>query len=151
MFYILILLIVIFDQLIKVVIQSNFVPGQSIPVINNIFHLTYVRNIGAGFGILAGRRSFFIILTVLILISLMIYRYKMSSNIYSDIAIALIIGGAIGNLIDRVRLRYVVDYLDFRIWPVFNLADSAVSVGAVILMIYIWNQKEDGQGDNTNV
>ncbi|MFW6023045.1 MAG: signal peptidase II [Halanaerobiaceae bacterium] len=151
MFYILILLIVIFDQLIKVVIQSNFVPGQSIPVINNIFHLTYVRNIGAGFGILAGRRSFFIILTVLILIFLMIYRYKMSSNIYSDIAIALIIGGAIGNLIDRVRLRYVVDYLDFRIWPVFNLADSAVSVGAVILMIYIWNQKEDGQGDNTNV
>ena len=138
MLYFLILIIVFFDQLIKYNIINNFNYGQSLPIVKNIFHLTYVKNTGAAFGIFKGGNIFFITVSILIILFLLLYRYYyFENNIYINISFGLIIGGAIGNLIDRIRLDYVVDYLDFRIWPVFNLADSAIVVGAGILIIYI--------------
>ena len=137
MLYLLIFLITISDQLIKLYIENNFIYGESIAIIHNIFHITYVKNTGAAFGILKGKTTFFIIISAVIILFLLIYRYYLERSSLLDMSFALIIGGAIGNLIDRVRLNYVVDYLDFRIWPVFNLADSAVVIGAIIFVIYI--------------
>ncbi len=148
MFYIFIMILIILDQTIKLLVDNYFYYGESIPIIKNIFHLTYVRNSGAGFGILQGQREFFIILTIIIISTVLIYRFKTRTNRYLDIALGLIIGGAIGNLIDRIRFSYVIDYFDFRIWPVFNLADSFVVVGVGILMIYLWRIEEDTKSED---
>src|SRR5690554_968587 len=126
MLYFIVFLIIFLDQITKFLIVNNFDLGESRAIINNIFHLSYVRNTGAAFGILAGYTSFFIVMTILILIALLIFKYRSPKSIILDIAVALTIGGAIANLIDRIRFAYVVDFLDFRIWPVFNIADSAI-------------------------
>lgn len=147
MFYIIILGIIVIDQITKLIVNNSLSYGQSIPVINNIFHLTYVRNRGAGFGILQGQRELFILITILIITVLFIYRHRTERNRYLDIAMGLIIGGALGNFIDRIRLHYVIDYLDFRIWPVFNIADSAVVVGVGILILYLWKSEDNSTED----
>ncbi len=145
MFYIIIMLLITLDQAIKFLVNNSLSYGQSIPVIRNIFHFTYVRNSGAGFGILQGYKELLIIVNIIIISILLIYRHKTGSDRYLDIAMALIIGGAIGNIIDRIRFSFVIDYLDFRIWPVFNLADSAVVIGVGILIIYLWRLEKDIQ------
>lgn len=138
MLYFLVFFIIIADQLIKFFIENNLFYGESIAIIENIFHITYVKNTGAAFGVLKGRTNIFIFITIVMLVGLLVYRYlHFKENIYINIAFGFIIGGALGNLIDRIRLNYVIDFLDFRIWPVFNLADSAVVIGAGILIIYI--------------
>lgn len=138
MLYFWILSIAFFDQLIKLYILNNFYYGQTQPLIKGIFHLTYIKNTGGAFGIFENANTFFIIISILIIVFLLLYnRIYVKDNIYINLSFGLIIGGAVGNLIDRIRLNYVVDYLDFRIWPVFNLADSAIVVGAVLLIIYI--------------
>ncbi|MFW5988565.1 MAG: signal peptidase II [bacterium] len=137
MFYILGIIILVIDQITKLLVANNFQLGESRAIINNIFHLTFVKNRGAAFGILAGQQTLFLALTVLIIIALIIFRYYSNKSIYLDTGITLIIAGGIGNLIDRIRLGYVIDFLDFRIWPVFNLADSAVVIGMVFLIYFI--------------
>ena len=138
MLYLLISIIVFMDQIIKYYIINNFNYGQSLAIIKGVFHLTYVKNTGAAFGIFKNANNFFIIVSIIIILFLLFYRYYyFKSNIYINMSIGLIIGGAVGNLIDRILLNHVVDYLDFRIWPVFNLADSAIVVGAGFLIIYI--------------
>lgn len=148
MFYFLIMILVIMDQGIKLLIDNKFFPGESLPVIEDIFHLTYVRNTGAGFGILAGKKFFLIFITIVILILLLIYKYKNRQSILKDFALIFLISGALGNLIDRVRLSYVIDYLDFRIWPVFNLADILINIGTGLLILYIW--KSEGGSNEGN-
>ena len=139
MLYFLIIFILIADQLSKLYIINNFYYGESIAIIDNILHITYVKNTGAAFGILKGKSEIFILITIVIITSLLYYRFKCTEKeIFMDMALALIIGGAIGNLIDRIRLKYVVDFIDLRVWPVFNIADSAVVVGAFLLIIYIY-------------
>lgn len=156
LFYILLIVIVIFDQLTKLWVINNFYPGQSRPIIEGIFHLTYVQNRGAGFGILQGQRLFFIISSLIIIVILIIYRYRSERNLLLDIGLSMIIAGAVGNnLIDRVIKDFVVDFLDFRIWPVFNLADTAIVIGVGLLVIYLWKldienknkTEEDSMGD----
>ena len=138
MLYFLLTIIIFSDQLIKLYILNKFSHGQSLAIIKDVFHLTYLKNTGAAFGIFKNANVFFIVVSSLIILFLLFYRYYyFKNNIYINFSFGLIIGGAIGNLIDRIRLNYVVDYLDFRIWPVFNLADSAIVFGAGILMIYI--------------
>ena len=113
-------------------------PVGSIPVIENIFHLTYVENPGAAFGILQDQRWVFIIATVLTL-GFIVWFLR---NIDPDVkllrcGLALIVAGAIGNLIDRILLGYVIDFLDFRVWPVFNVADISVVVGTGLTILVI--------------
>ncbi len=145
MVYIFWLIIVVADQLIKSIIDRNFVAGQSMPVLNDIFHLTYVKNTGAVFGILQGRNVFFIISAIIIIIMAIvlfyIYGYR-GKNIWFSLACGLILGGASGNLIDRIRAGYVIDYLDFRIWPVFNLADAVIVTGAGIIILLLLRGEE---------
>ncbi|SDC48226.1 MULTISPECIES: signal peptidase II [unclassified Candidatus Frackibacter] len=131
------LLILVLDQVTKLTVVKHFYLGESLPIIDNIFHLTYVRNFGAAFGILNNQRLFFIITTSLVIIILLALYYKAKdAGLIIKIALGLGLGGAIGNLIDRVRLGYVIDFLDFRIWPVFNIADSAIVVGVGIFFYW---------------
>ena len=132
-------LIVFFDQLTKFFIVKNFKISQSFPIFNNIFHLTFVKNTGAGFGILKGFNPFLILIS-LVVIGIIFYYYKQikENQILLQIIAAFVLGGTIGNLIDRIRLGYVIDFLDFRIWPVFNIADSFVTIGIIGLVIYFW-------------
>ncbi|MBM7624291.1 signal peptidase II [Sporohalobacter salinus] len=131
------------DQAVKLIIVQNLSLHESIPIIKNIFHLTYIRNYGAAFGLLVNQRIFFIIITLaIILVLLYFYKLVQKSEIILQVAWGLGLGGAVGNLIDRIRLGYVIDFLDFRVWPVFNLADSAIVV-AVSLFFY-WGIILDG-------
>jgi signal peptidase II len=134
--------IVLIDQVIKQMVIGKFGLGEGFPVLNDIFHITYVKNTGAAFGLLEDHTQLFSILSIfIIVIFLYLRRNYLKKGLWVDIAIGLIIGGALGNLIDRVWLGFVVDYIDLRIWPVFNLADSAVVVGSLLLATYLWNNE----------
>ena len=128
------------DQLSKYFTDIYLAPlGTSVPVWEGVFHFTSVHNTGAAFGMLSGAKWFFIIITVLtccILLWLLIYKRSVFHRL-ARVCLALIVAGAIGNLIDRIWLGYVRDMLDFCLidFAVFNVADSAVCVGAVIFLI----------------
>lgn len=108
--------------------------GQSIPVLPQIFHLTYIQNPGAAFGILENQRYLFILIAAVLIVAV-IYFYKKIIQLSKlfQVGIALLFGGAIGNMIDRIFIGRVIDYMDFRICPVFNLADIAIVSGCAII------------------
>ena len=140
MIYILIILgLICLDQLSKILAIKYIVNVGSIPIIKNIFHLTYVENRGAAFGMFQNNQMFFVLIALVACLVGIYYLYKKKLNLLGKISIMFIVSGAIGNLIDRVRLGYVVDYFDFRVfWSyVFNLADVFVVVGTILLCIYI--------------
>jgi signal peptidase II len=139
-------IILVLDQVTKTLVVSKFRLGESIPVISDYFNLTYVQNKGAAFGILAQanpafRVPFFIIVPLIALASIsFVFKKIGDKDIKLSIALSLVIAGAIGNLVDRLTLGYVIDFLDFH-WrwgyhfPAFNVADSAICVGVGILML----------------
>ena len=128
--------IVAADQFVKAIITASMVPGESIPILKHVFHLTYVLNPGAAFGILPNQRIFFIILGITVLaITMMIYSRIKRSDVAMRLGMISMISGAAANLIDRFQNGLVVDFLDFRIWPVFNIADIAIVFGTCF-MIY---------------
>jgi signal peptidase II len=136
--------LLIADQTVKHLVRTTMVQGQSIPIIENIFHITYIENPGAAFGILANQRMLFLILTAVI-VGVMIYLYCSLSNKKSLTAISLgiVVSGAIGNFIDRFMQGTVTDFLDFRIWPIFNIADIAICVGLALICYFIIIKGED--------
>jgi len=123
------------DQLTKFVVAAAFHPGQSLPLLPGVLHLTYIQNTGAAFGLLKGWQLLFIGLSfaviVWILRQFLAKRPLAATTLW---AYALILGGAAGNLIDRLRFGYVVDFIDVRVWPVFNLGDSAITIGVGLLV-----------------
>lgn len=145
-FFVIVLSVVIFDQLTKMMAVNQLAAISDIPIIPNIFHLHYVENPGAAFGMLAYRTQFFIITTTLIILVILYYRHKIPlSRSFVHFGLALQLGGAIGNLIDRVVKGYVVDFLDFRFWPVFNLADTAITIGVALLCWEILREGAPGE------
>ncbi|MEG2984008.1 MAG: signal peptidase II [Peptostreptococcaceae bacterium] len=140
MAYILIILGLIgIDQVSKYVAINYLANIGSIPIIKDVVHLTYVENRGAAFGMFQNNQMIFVIVAIAACIFGIYYLYKKEINLLGKAAIILIMSGAIGNLIDRVRLGFVIDYFDFRIvWDyVFNIADVFVVVGTILLCIYI--------------
>lgn len=134
-FVIVALLVVIFDQLTKYYVVENFYLGESVPVIENIFHWTYILNPGAAFGMLEGSRWFFVVIAVGVLGGIWYMKDEINEGGWMmQYGAALFGGGAIGNLIDRARSGLVVDFFDFRIWPVFNVADIAICVGVAMIL-----------------
>lgn len=134
--------VVICDQLLKFTLDYLLTPGQSIPLIKNFFHITLVHNTGAAFGILKNQTTLFMILSILASLVIVYYIPKLGKKaVLTRLALALILGGAVGNLVDRVRLGYVIDFLDFRVWPVFNIADSAITIGAILFIIGLLRKK----------
>jgi signal peptidase II len=133
------------DQVTKSYIMQTMRLHESIPIVPNFFSLTYIRNPGAAFGILAssstGFRLLFFALTslfALVLLGTIFFRLR-QHDWMGQISIAAILGGAVGNLLDRVRLGEVIDFLDFYVngyhWPAFNVADAAISVGVFFLIV----------------
>ncbi|OPX84684.1 MAG: Lipoprotein signal peptidase [Pelotomaculum sp. PtaB.Bin104] len=123
------------DQVSKALIQMMMYHGESIPVLQPVFYLTYILNPGAAFGLLAYQTPLFIAVAILLTVGvLFVYRQLPRDRYLLRSGLALILGGALGNLTDRVRHGFVVDFLDFRIWPVFNLADMAIVAGACLLV-----------------
>jgi len=134
------LFIIVFDQASKFYIRHSMHIGESIPVIEGIFHITYIENPRTSFGLFEYNSSFFVI-AVLISVILAISIYKkiiFKKDPFMYIPLTLLLGGAVGNLIDRVRIDgKVIDFIDFRIWPVFNFADSAIVCGMLVLLIHV--------------
>lgn len=135
--------VLLLDLLTKYIVQSRMELFQSIPVIDNIFHITYIMNPGAAFGIMANKTGLFITVTLVLLIGVAIfYKQLRQQGALAVSALGLVVGGALGNLIDRLRYGQVVDFLDFRIWPIFNVADVAIVVGMALLVIVIFRMEE---------
>ncbi len=131
-------LVVLFDRLTKLFFTSLLAPSESLPVIKNFFHFSLVHNTGIAFGLFRDNGFVFLVIPV-IAIGLLIYNvyyYHKFGELdrWYIVAFSLILGGAIGNLVDRIFLGYVIDFIDFRIWPVFNIADSAITIGAFIIL-----------------
>lgn len=145
--FILSALVIIIDQVIKYLVVVYLKSVDSIEVIPNLFSLKYVENRGAAFGMLDNARWVFISLTIIITIALVILvlKNKYNSKLFNT-SMFLIIGGGIANLIDRIFLGYVIDYLSISFFPpVCNFADYCISIGAVLLVIYIlfYSEKKD--------
>lgn len=132
MFYLVALLVFAVDCLIKFIVSTRLTPAGSLPLIKGIFHLSYVRNTGVAFGLFPDQRLF-LILIGLAVCAAVIYFYR--KNKTEEVYLALILGGSLGNLYDRIFLGYVVDYLDFRVFPVFNFADIAINLGVFLIII----------------
>ncbi len=131
-----IVIIIGIDQVSKFILNNNLVLHQSNPVIKGFFYLTLVHNRGAAFGILKNQLPLFILTSIvaIILIYINLKNFAGSKKFsLGNLALVLILSGAVGNLIDRLVFGYVIDFLDFRVWPVFNVADSAITVGAILL------------------
>jgi signal peptidase II len=133
--YVAVFLVFLLDQASKYFVMALIEQGQSVPVIKNLLHITLVYNTGAAFGMLKAQPRLFVIIAILaiILINYILLRRSFNLNIMEKVALCFILAGTLGNLADRLRLWYVVDFIDLRIWPVFNLADSFITIGAVIL------------------
>jgi len=132
--------VVCVDRVTKFFISELLVYGESLPIIRNILHMTLVHNTGIAFGFFKDQGIIFIVIPIvaIFLLAFNIYYYRQNHEALNRIYImgfSLILGGAIGNLIDRIVYGHVIDFIDFRIWPVFNIADSAITIGAILIAI----------------
>lgn len=133
------LLVVLLDYITKRIVSGNMVLYQSIPVIKGVFNITYVKNTGASFGMMAGARWFFVAVTVILIAAVIYYAVK---NKFTDklflVSASFVVGGGIGNLIDRIATGAVVDFFDFCLinFAIFNVADCFVVVGVILMAIY---------------
>lgn len=139
-------MLVLLDQIIKYLVSTKMVLNETIEIIDNFFHLTYVRNTGAAFSILEGNQIFLIIVAVLAVILVYIFLIKDKKLNKLEIGLySLLISGIIGNLIDRIVHNYVIDYLDFKIFnynaPIFNAADIYIVVSCIIIGILVLKEE----------
>lgn len=147
MIYIAIIIFVIFlDQYSKYLVVAHIKPIDTYPIIPNVFHLTYAENTGAAFSFFSNMQIFLIIMTLVfigVLIYFLIKIPNIKENRVINVSLAFIIGGAAGNLLDRLRLNFVVDFLDFRMikFAIFNFADMFVVCGSIILVLALFNNK----------
>lgn len=143
-FYFYFLATALIDQISKMLIMRNMTEWQTIPVIDGIFHITYILNPGAAFGLLPNRTNLFVAASILVVAGIFFFHKKWGIRGRVVISLGLVAGGAFGNLIDRLRFGGVVDFIDIWLWPVFNLADTAIVIGSGLLVIYMWQAEDRG-------
>ncbi len=142
LFWIVTLFSVTLDQLTKLAVSLFLEEGVSHSLIPGIFHLTLVHNQGIAFGLFNDQGSLLLVLIAASVLILLVFSFRsMANDRFHQMIYGFIIGGAIGNLIDRFRLGYVVDFLDFRIWPVFNLADTWITIGVFLFAFSAFQKK----------
>jgi len=131
------------DRVAKLFALKALHPGESIKVLPGIFHLTLVLNNGAAFGLLRDWAAFFIVISTVVVTAIIVYAWRRPiTSAPLAVSLGLMLGGALGNLVDRITYGgRVVDFLDFRIWPVFNIADSAITVGVTMLILTMFLTK----------
>jgi len=133
--------VLVLDQLTKNLVLSSMNPNESIPILQGVFHLTYVQNTGIAFGLFQNANLLFGVLSALIIAGIVLYLPHIKKEGRAmHAAFGLLLGGALGNLIDRIYLGFVVDFLDFRVWPVFNVADSSVCIAIALLLLLTWKK-----------
>jgi signal peptidase II len=147
------------DRWTKHLAESVLSAARSVPVFENVFHLTLVHNRGAAFGFLPDAAVFFIAAAVLSIGAIVtaFWRPRFFARVFGlhvtdarvRTALALVLGGALGNLIDRVRYGYVIDFLDFRVWPVFNIADTAITCGGIVIALVLIKEMRCADGSHT--
>ena len=146
------IVLAIADQIIKFFVSTNLKEIGSVSVIDNLLSFTYVANNGVAFGSFAGNRWIFVVLTTALIAAILIYMFKKkpkSKLFYASVA--LVIGGGIGNLIDRIFYGYVIDYISLSFFPpVCNFADYCITVGTVLLMVYVLFFSEVGKKELKN-
>jgi signal peptidase II len=146
------LLVLVADQISKYLVLSNLNPGQSWNPVASLtpwVSITHVTNTGVAFGLFQDRGSLFVIIAMIVVAAIIFYyRHLPAGQWWIKVSLGLQLGGALGNLLDRLRLGYVVDFVDFKIWPVFNVADSSIVIGVAILAYYLLrdrDEKENGE------
>ena len=136
MFYFIALLVFAADLIVKYMISAFLSPIGSIPVIKGIFNLTYVRNPGVAFGLFPGQRLILVLIGIAVCAAVIYFYAKGDKKDVLFISyLAIILGGSLGNLFNRIFSGYVIDYLDFRVFPVFNLADVAINLGVFLIIL----------------
>ncbi|HMO03139.1 MAG TPA: signal peptidase II [Kiritimatiellia bacterium] len=148
--------ITVSDQWTKHVVRGDFYLGESRPVIEGFFNLTYVRNTGAAWGMLGDYTHFLTGLSMVLLVLMLIFRRSFLNDTWPHrLALGLMVGGIVGNMMDRIRQGWVTDFFDFYIgswhWPCFNIADAAICVGVGIYMITAFFEPKPGQAATTAV
>lgn len=134
-------MVIMVDQVVKAAVTNTLKDGRIVELLGGLIRLDYTVNTGAAFGILRHSGIVFALVAVIVSLGIIVYyRRVVSSPLPIRLALGLILGGALGNLIDRIRLGYVVDFIDLRWWPVFNLADSAIVLGVCLLLLYAMAQ-----------
>jgi len=136
------------DRLSKALVSRAMTPGESLPVVEGILHLTYVQNPGAAFGLLTGRTLALTVITVFMMGGILWwYHFSRERHLLSPLAAGLLVGGALGNLTDRIFHGAVTDFFDLQVWPVFNVADIAIVVGSLLLALHLWRAGHIDVGD----
>ena len=142
-FFFISVIIFFIDRVLKLFVFRNFSQGSSFPIFKNILYVTPVCNSGVAFGLFKGLNLYILVATsfaVSIIIVYMIFIKKPKSRLLI-LALFLILSGALGNLTDRLIYGYVLDFIDLRVWPVFNIADSAITIGAILMLVYMINTR----------
>lgn len=128
-------IVLLFDQLTKFWAVSFLKPRVSVPVFPNVFNLTFVENTGIAFGLFQGHPGLWtLVITASILCLFVGSWFFRNQSLARRLAFGFVLGGAIGNWMDRIRFEHVIDFLDFHIWPVFNIADSFITIGVILLI-----------------
>lgn len=146
LYYGITVVIILIDQFTKWLIVKYMAYGESIPVIDNLFYITSHRNRGAAWGILQGQMWFFYLITIVVILGVIYYIQKSKTDRLMGVALGLILGGAIGNFIDRIFRQEVVDFIHVYIFsysfPVFNIADSALTIGVILMIIAMFLEEK---------
>jgi len=143
-----VLFLLLLDQISKYIVVNNIALSQKIVLIPGFFNLTYVRNFGAGFSILQNQTFFLLAMSFLVSAYLLYQLFKDKTiDKMTSVSYILIVSGALGNMIDRLRLTYVIDFLDFIIfgydYPVFNIADSFITIGCILLIFIVLRENRN--------
>lgn len=144
LFYSIAFSILAVDQILKQIVHRIMLLGQSVTVIDDLLKLTYVRNTGAAFSLFVGFSLYLIVIGVLAAVAIVYFHYHIKKNdYYLQTALGFILGGSLGNLLDRVVRSYVIDYIDFGFWPVFNFADIMINLGVLLVIIRIVRRERE--------
>jgi signal peptidase II len=147
-FYILAFVIVAIDQFLKHLVHQSMRLGQSIPLLDGILKLTYVRNTGAAFSLFIGFSPYLAVIGFVVVLAVIYFHHKIPRRYYIlQTGLAFVLGGSLGNLADRIFRSYVIDYLDITIWPVFNFADIMINVGVVLIAFKLFAKEEEDVSD----
>lgn len=152
MMIMMIIVFLIIDIVSKLIVSKMMDFYDSIVVIRDFFYITYVRNTGAAWSIFSDKTWVVILLSLIIIGALIIYIYKNKpKSLMEKIGYSMILGGAIGNFLDRIIYGYVIDFFDFYIfgydYPIFNLADTFIVIGVLLLIICVWSDKNGNYGN----
>lgn len=151
-YYLLGILILVVDQATKIIVEHKLPMGVPIEIIPGFFNLYHTRNVGGAFGLFPNMAPLFLVVGIVAVVVLMVafrrFRYQDKTV---RLSLALLIAGALGNIIDRIRLGYVIDFIQLYLsrfyWPAFNIADTSVVVGAVLILVFIFTHREKGKGE----